>query len=75
MKENEKIKSLVKVYEAMKPQDAAKIFEQIDMDILLSVAVHMKEAKLAQILSKMNPEKAKELTVELISYRKADGIE
>ena len=74
-KEDEKIKSLVKVYEAMKPQDAAKIFEQIEMDILLEVAFNMKEAKLAQILSKMDPKKATELTINLVSYRKTEGME
>ena len=69
-KEDEKIKSLVKVYEAMKPQDAAKIFEQLQMSVLIEVAVHMKEAKLAQILAKMDPYKAKELTMELANRRK-----
>lgn len=43
----------------MKPQDAAKIFEQLQMSVLIEVAVHMKEAKLAQILAKMDPYKAR----------------
>lgn len=69
-KEDEKIRSLVKVYENMKPNEAAKIFDQLQMSILLEVAVRMKEAKLAQIIAKMDTYKAKELTVELANRRK-----
>lgn len=69
-KEDDKIKSLVKVYENMKPNEAAKIFDQLQMSILLEVAVSMKEAKLAQIIAKMDTYKAKELTVELANRRK-----
>lgn len=74
-KENEKIKSLVKVYEAMKPADAAKIFEQLQMSILIEVSVKMKEVKLAQILAKMDPIKAKELTMELANRKKSKEVE
>lgn len=69
-KEDDKIKSLVKVYENMKPNEAAKIFDQLEMIILLEVAVRMKEAKLAQIIAKMDTYRAKELTVELANRRK-----
>jgi flagellar motility protein MotE (MotC chaperone) len=65
-----KLKSLVKIYETMKPKDAARIFEQLDMDILLDVVERMKEAKVAPILSAMNPEKAKTVTAELAQRRK-----
>lgn len=73
-KEDEKIKSLVKVYENMKPVDAAKIFEQPNMDILIEVACIMKEAKLALILSKMDSAKAKELTLDIANRRKIAGL-
>lgn len=69
-KEDEKIASLVKVYESMKPTEAAKIFEQLQMSILVEVADNMKEAKLGQILAKMDTYKAKEITVELASRRR-----
>lgn len=64
-----KLKSLVKIYENMKPKDAAKIFEDLEMDTLLEVAERMKERKLADILSKMPPERAREVTVELRQLR------
>ncbi|RMD65194.1 MAG: hypothetical protein D6826_00665 [Alphaproteobacteria bacterium] len=63
-------RSLVKIYETMKPKDAARIFEELDMAVLLPVVERMKERKAAPILAKMNPEKAKAITVEL-AQRKA----
>jgi flagellar motility protein MotE (MotC chaperone) len=67
--ESSKMQSLVKIYEAMKPKDAARIFEELDMDTLLLVAERMKERKLAPIMASMNPEKAKDMTVELTKMR------
>lgn len=64
-----KLKSLVKVYETMKPKDAARIFEQLDMDVLLDVVEQMKAIKLSPILAAMNPDKAKTVTVELAQRR------
>lgn len=63
--ETAKLKSLVKIYENMKPKDAAPIFEQLDMDTLLDIVERMKEAKVAPVLAKMKPAKAKEVTDEL----------
>jgi len=67
--QEQKMASLVKIYENMKPKDAARIFEELDMDTLLMVAERMKERKLAPVMAKMNPEKAKEMTVELARLR------
>jgi flagellar motility protein MotE (MotC chaperone) len=65
-----KLASLVKIYETMKPKDAAAIFEQLDLDILLDVVERMREQKMAPILAEMNPARAKEVTVELALRRK-----
>lgn len=70
-----KIESLVKIYEAMKPKDAARIFAELDMDTLLLVAERMKERKLAPVMAKMNPSKAKEMTVELSRLRQLPAPE
>lgn len=64
------LKSLVKVYENMKPKDAARIFEELEMAVLLDVVERMKEAKIAPILAGMDPSKAKSVTVELATRRK-----
>ena len=63
------MKSLVKIYEAMKPKDAARIFEQLDMVVLLEVIERMKERKTAPILANMDPERAKTITLELAQRR------
>ncbi len=67
--QDKKLLSLVKIYENMKPKEAAKIFEDMEMDTLLEVAERMKERKLSPIMAKMNPEKAREMTVELARLR------
>ena len=64
-----KVNSLVKIYEAMKAIDAARIFEELDMDTLLIVAERMKERRLAPVMAQMNPEKAKDITVKLSKLR------
>jgi len=67
--EDLKIQSLVKIYESMKPKDAARIFGELDINTLLKVAERMKERKLAPIMAKMNPDRAKEMTVALTKLR------
>ena len=67
--EEAKMQSLVKIYEAMKPKDAARIFEELDINTLLMVAERMKERKLAPVMARMNSEKAMEMTVELTKIR------
>lgn len=60
---------LVKLYEAMKPRDAATIFDDLDMPVLLQVVDRMKEAKAAPILAAMHPDKARDLTSQLAQMR------
>ena len=67
--EDSKMRSLVKIYENMKPKDAAKIFEQLEMAIMLEVVERMKEQKVAPILAEMDPTKARNLTSELAQRR------
>lgn len=70
--EDARLKSLVKIYETMKPADAARIFEQLDMSVLLEVMKRMKEAKVAPILAAMDPEKAKVATTALAERRRQE---
>jgi flagellar motility protein MotE (MotC chaperone) len=60
-----KYDSLVKVYENMKPKDAAAVFERLDMTVLLELLGRMNERKLAAIMAAMDPERAQAVTVEL----------
>jgi len=60
---------LVKLYEAMKPREAATIFNDLEMPVLLQVIDRMKEAKAAPVLASMQPDKARELTAKLAQMR------
>lgn len=71
--EEARINKLVVVYEKMKPKDAARIFEQIDLDILLEVTGRMKEAKIAEVLAKMTSDRAQELTIALATREDLDA--
>lgn len=63
--EAEKMKALVKIYETMKPAEAARIFEKLDNKVLLEVLQQMKTAKSAPIFAAMNPVLAREMTQAL----------
>lgn len=60
-----RIDSLVKIYETMKPREAAAIIETLDMPVALDVLGKMREAKSAPILASMDPKKASQITVEM----------
>lgn len=63
--ESARTRSLVKIYEGMKAKDAARIFDTLDLDVLVSVVSGMSERKLAPILAEMNPERARTVTIML----------
>jgi flagellar motility protein MotE (MotC chaperone) len=67
--EEQNLQGLVKVYENMKPKDAARIFEKLEPNVLLGVVERMKEAKLAALLAEMNPTTAQDLTVRLATRK------
>ena len=56
---------LVKVYESMKPKDAAAVMATLDDRVLIPVAAKMKERNLAAILAQMPRPQAKSLTEKL----------
>lgn len=64
-------RSLVKIYETMKPRDAARIFEDLEMATLLRVVERMGERKLAPVMAEMDPAKARKVTEELARQRQA----
>lgn len=61
--------SLVKLYEAMKPHEAAVIFNDIEMPVMLQVLDRMSTRKAALILASMLPERARLATVQLAEMR------
>ncbi len=65
-------RGLVRIYENMRPRDAARIFNELEMVTLVEVVDRMKERTAAPILAGMEPDKAKALTAEL-ARRRAGG--
>lgn len=65
-KEKEKILSLVKVYANMKPKDAARIFDTLDLEVSVALLKEMKPSTSSAILAQMAPVKAKAITDEII---------
>ncbi|MDY0008629.1 MAG: hypothetical protein RBS08_02890 [Bdellovibrionales bacterium] len=68
--EDERITSLVKIYENMKPKEAAAIFNTLDMDVLLAVISRMAERRSSPILANMDTNKARLVTIRLAEQRK-----
>jgi flagellar motility protein MotE (MotC chaperone) len=60
-------KSLVTMYENMKAKDAAKVFDRLDMRVLVELVTQMNPRRMADVLAQMQPEVAEKLTVELAS--------
>lgn len=68
--EEERLVSLVKIYEGMKPKEAATIFNTLDLDVLLEVIGRMNERKASPILAAMDPDKARIVTIRLSEKEK-----
>jgi flagellar motility protein MotE (MotC chaperone) len=72
--EKQQIASLVKTYSAMRPKDAARIFNNLSDDVLIPVARSIKPADLAPILAAMNPDAAQKLTIKLADRLKLPDV-
>ncbi len=65
--DDDQFAALVTMYEAMKPKDAAAIFDRLNIEILRRVAIAMNPRKMSPILAEMSPERAEILTIQLAS--------
>jgi flagellar motility protein MotE (MotC chaperone) len=73
-KEMKRINNLVKIYENMKPRDAAVIFNGLEHAVLLEVVERMKVRKVAPVIGAMDPNKARRVTKSLAGRRKGAGL-
>ncbi|TAK49676.1 MAG: flagellar protein FlbB [Xanthobacteraceae bacterium] len=60
-----RLKGLVAMYENMKPKDAAKVFDRLEMGVLFEIASQIAPRKMSDVLAQMSAEAAERLTVEL----------
>lgn len=65
--------SLVRMFQNMKPAEAARIFEQMELPVLLEIVEAMNERRAAPILAQMNPIRAQQVTTELARRRQPDA--
>lgn len=71
--EAQRLKGLVTMYEGMKPKDAARVFDRLEMGVLIEIASQIAPRKMADILGLMQSESAERLTVELARRAGAGG--
>src|SRR5215211_7826306 len=60
-----RFKGIIVMYENMKPKDAAKVFDRLEMSVLYDIASQIAPRKMSDIMGLMQPEAAERLTVEL----------
>jgi flagellar motility protein MotE (MotC chaperone) len=65
-----RIKKLVTMYENMKPKDAARVFDRLDLRILMEVSAQINPRRMSDILAQMSSEAAERLTVEMATRAK-----
>lgn len=65
--EDANFKAIVSMYETMKPKEAAKIFDTLELNVLLKVARAMNPRKMSPILAAMSPRPAEALTTAFAS--------
>ena len=63
--DKQRFRNLVSMYENMKPKDAARIFDRLDLKVLIDVTTQINPRKMSEILGQMTPQAAEKLTVEL----------
>ena len=62
-------RGLVRTYEAMRPRDAAAIFNELEMPVLVEIIDRMGERKAAPVIGAMRAEQARLVTAELARHR------
>lgn len=72
--EKARVASLVKIYEGMKPKDAARIFNTLDLDVLLQVVSKMSERKSAPVIASMQADRARTLTMMLMEQKSLPNL-
>lgn len=66
-----RFRGIITMYEGMKPKDAAKVFDRLELSVLFDIASQIAPRKMSDIMGQMQPEAAERLTVELA--RRASG--
>lgn len=68
--DSEKLDRLVEFYSNMKPQNAAKIFEEVDESLAVEILGRLKKKNAAEIMNLVKPDKAQRLSEKYTGYRR-----
>jgi len=68
--DSEKLDRLVDFYSNMKPQNAAKIFEEVDESLAVEILGRLKKKNAAEIMNLVKPDKAQRLSEKYTGYRR-----
>ena len=60
--EKKRISKLARIYDNMKPEEAAKALNDVSLDTVVSILQRMDEANAGQVIAKMEPSKAARVT-------------
>lgn len=71
--QQEDIRRMVAIYETMKPRDAARIFNDLETDIVIDVLDRMPERRSAPIIAELEDTKAREVTRLVLQRRALPG--
>lgn len=63
--QEQRLVALVDVYQRMRAREAAAVFDGLEDDVLVQVASRMRQANLAEIMGRMDPVRARQLTTML----------
>jgi flagellar motility protein MotE (MotC chaperone) len=72
--EDQRLQSLVRIYEAMKPQEAAAIFDKLEQPVLMQVLTRMKDRAVAAILPHLDGDKARAITTTLAEHKQMPDL-
>lgn len=67
--EKERLSKLVNIYRSMKPKDAATIFNEMELSVLIPLIDMLPDRKSAEIMAAMEPDKARTVSSELARQR------
>jgi flagellar motility protein MotE (MotC chaperone) len=70
--EEKRFEHLVKVYEGMKPEEAASLIERLHEDTAAKLFYRMKEKKVSQLLGFVKPEVAAKLSERLAAHQQKE---
>jgi flagellar motility protein MotE (MotC chaperone) len=70
--EEKRFEHLVKVYEGMKPEEAASLIERLQEDTAAKLFYRMKEKKVSQLLGFVKPEVAAKLSERLVAHQQKE---